>query len=200
MECMPFEKLLLSRLPDNLVFLDIETTGLNPAKGAKIIEIAMLKVRNGAEIKYESLVNPGHSIPWECSRIHSIYDSMVKSSPPFNEIAKEVVSFIGDGVVVCHNASFDLSFVLRELYQTDVFVKSIRYVDTLALAREYFSFDSNKLENIAEAVGIEVKLSHRAMADVLTLFSVAKYMFANMYKKGVYEIKTSVYEYASQMN
>jgi len=193
-------KTLLTKSPDNLVFLDIETTGLDPAHGAKIIEIAMLKVCGDTEIKYESLVDPGQSIPLECSRIHSIYDGMVKNSPSFSKIAKDVVSFIGDSVVVCHNASFDLLFVLKELYQTGIFVENICYVDTLKLARQYFNFDSNKLKNIADALGIEVKLSHRAMSDVLTLFSVAKYIFANMYRKGIYTVETSIYEYTSKIS
>jgi DNA polymerase III epsilon subunit family exonuclease len=189
------EKLLFTKSLNNLVFLDIETTGLDPEKGAKIVEIAMLKVCDGIEKRYESLVNPGRLIPSKCSKIHSICDDMIKNSPPFDEIAADVASFIGHGVVVCHNAPFDLLFVHRELYLAGVPVKNIRYIDTLKLARQYFSFDSNKLGNIADAIGIEAELRHRAMADVLTMFSVAKYIFANMHKKNIDVIEPSVYEY-----
>ncbi|MDR0820291.1 MAG: 3'-5' exonuclease [Endomicrobium sp.] len=188
-------ELLFTKSPDNLVFLDIETTGLDPEKGAKILEIAMLKVCGGIEERYESLVNPGLPIPSECSKIHAICDDMVKNSPSFDEIAGDVFSFIGHNVVVCHNAPFDLLFVHRELYRTRVPAKNVRYIDTLKLARQYFSFDSNKLGNIANAIGIEAKLRHRAMADVLTMFSVAKYIFANMYRKDIKIIEPSVYEY-----
>jgi len=190
-------KLLLTISPDNLVFLDTETTGLDPAKGAKIVEIAMLKTRGGVEESYENLVNPGCTIPSEYSQIHSIYDDMVKDSPSFGEIAEEVISFIGDSIVVCHNASFDLLFIHRELYQAGVFAENIPYIDTLKLAREHFDFNSNKLESIAEAIGIKVEVKHRAMPDVLTLFSVAKYLFAKMYKKGIYTIEPFVYRYNS---
>ncbi|MDR3256901.1 MAG: 3'-5' exonuclease [Endomicrobium sp.] len=188
-------KPLYTKSLDNLVFLDIETTGLDPVKGAKIVEIAMLKVCNGIEEKYESLVNPGQTIPVECSKIHFIYDDMVRSSPSFSNIAKDVVSFMGNNIVVCHNASFDLFFVCRELYQAGVFIKDIYYIDTLKLARLYFSFDSNKLGTIANTIGVEVELSHRAMADVLTMFSVAKYMFANIYRKGIDTIEPTIYKY-----
>ncbi|BAV59253.1 3'-5' exonuclease [Candidatus Endomicrobiellum trichonymphae] len=188
-------KLLFKKLPDNLVFLDIETTGLDPEKGANIVEIAMLKVCGGIEERYESLVNPGLPIPSECSKVHAIYDDMIKNSPSFDEIAGNVFSFIGHSVVVCHNAPFDLLFVCRELYLAGVPVKNIRYIDTLKLARQYFSFDSNKLGNIADAIGIEAELRHRAMADVLTMFSVAKYIFANMYRKDINMIEPSVYKY-----
>ncbi|MDR1926597.1 MAG: 3'-5' exonuclease [Endomicrobium sp.] len=188
-------KPLFTKSPDNLVFLDVETTGLDPLKGAKIVEIAMLKVCNNVEERYERLINPGQSIPLECSKIHSIYDDMVKDCPFFNDIAKDILSFIEDNTVVCHNASFDLLFVLGELYQAGIPIRSICYIDTLKLARHYFSFDSNKLGSIAAALDVEVKLSHRAMADVLTMFSVSKYMFANMYRKGVDVIEPLVYEY-----
>jgi DNA polymerase III epsilon subunit family exonuclease len=197
MECQSAVKLLFTKLPDNLVFLDIETTGLDPEKGAKIVEIAMLKVCGGIEDRYESLVNPGQPIPSECSKIHSICDDMVKNSPPFDEIAVDIFSFIGHSVIVCHNALFDLLFVHRELYRAGVPVKNVRYIDTLKLARQYFSFDSNKLGNIADAIGVETKLRHRAMADVLTMVSVTKYIFANMYEKNIDMIEPSVYEYNS---
>jgi DNA polymerase III epsilon subunit family exonuclease len=195
MECQSAVKLLFTKLPDNLVFLDIETTGLDPEKGAKIVEIAMLKVCSDIEERYESLVNPGQPIPSECSKIHAICDDMVKDSPSFTEVAVDVFSFIGHSVIVCHNAPFDLFFVQRELYLAGVPAKNVRYIDTLKLARQYFSFDSNKLGNIAAAIGVEAELRHRAMADVLTMFSVAKYIFASMYRRNIDKIEPSVYEY-----
>ncbi len=195
MECQSVVKLLFTKSLDNLVFLDIETTGLDPKRGAKIVEIAMLKVCGGIEERYESLVNPGLPIPAECSKIHAICDDMVKNSPLFDEIAEDVFSFIGRSVVVCHNAPFDLFFVHRELCLAGVLVKKVCYIDTLELARQHFSFDSNKLGSIADAIGVESELRHRAMADVLAMFSVAKYIFANMHRKGIDTIEPSVYEY-----
>jgi len=76
-----------------------------------------------------------------------------------------------------------------------VLAKNVRYIDTLELARKYFSFDSNKLGNIADVIGVEAELRHRAMADVLTMFSVAKYIFANIYRKDIDMIESSVYKY-----
>jgi DNA polymerase III alpha subunit (gram-positive type) len=120
---------------------------------------------------------------------------MVKNSPLFDEIAGDVFSFIGHSIVVCHNAPFDLFFVHRELYRAGMPAKNVRYIDTLELARQYFSFGSNKLGNIAGAIGVEAELRHRAMADVLTMFSVAKYIFANIYRKDIDMIESSVYKY-----
>lgn len=188
-------KPILTNSPDNLVFLDIETTGLDPKKEAKIVEVSMLKVCSGTKKRYESLINPMQHIPSKYSKIHSIYDDMVKDSPTFEKVAKDIISFIGNNVVICHNASFDLLFIHRELYQAGIFAKNILYVDTLKLVRQYFNFDSNKLKNIADVLGIRVNISHRAMADVMTLFSVSKYIFANIYRRNIYTIEPSIYEY-----
>ncbi len=190
-----YMKTLETKTPDNLVYLDIETSGLNPFKGAKIVEIAMLKLQNGTEEKYEMLVNPGSPIPLECSKIHSIYDDMVLGQPYFKDIAKDVLNFIGTNTVVCHNAQFDLLFVHKELAENDLNTSGIHYIDTLKLARRYFSFESNVLGNIAETIGVEANLRHRAMADVLTMYSVSKYLFSNMYRKGVDTIEPELYEY-----
>ncbi|MDR0956786.1 MAG: 3'-5' exonuclease [Endomicrobium sp.] len=190
-------KYIFTNSPNNLVFLDIETTGLDPSKGAKIVEIAMLKIIDGLEYRYETLVNPGCHISQKCFNIHFICDNMIKNSPFFVNIAKDVFSFINGCVVVCHNANFDLSFVCRELYYAGIIAKNIYYIDTLKLARQYFNFKSNKLEEIATAVGYEMLLSHRAMADVLATVSIAKYFFANMYRKNINIIKPLIYEYNS---
>ncbi|MCL2145228.1 MAG: 3'-5' exonuclease [Endomicrobia bacterium] len=193
-----FTKKLKTNAPDDLVYLDIETTGLNHLKGAKIVEIAMLKVQNGKEERFETLVNPRQPIPLECSKIHSIYDNMVSGSPVFKDIAKDIAAFIGTSTVVCHNAGFDLAFVHKELSESGVKTSGIYYIDTLKLARQYFSFESNVLGSIADAVGVDVGLKHRAMADVLTMISVSKYLFSNMYRKGIDTIEPSLYEYNSK--
>ncbi|AKL98393.1 PolC-type DNA polymerase III [Endomicrobium proavitum] len=187
-------KTLYTNSPDDLVFLDIETTGLDHARGAKIVEIAMLKVKNASEEKFETLINPGCAISLESSKIHTIYDDMVKDAPLFSAVAKDVAAFIGSSIVVCHNAQFDLSFVNKELIESGVPAQKMYFIDTLKLARQYFSFDSNVLGNIAAAIGVEVDIKHRAMADVLTMHSVAKYIFKNMYRKGIDLIEPSVFE------
>jgi DNA polymerase-3 subunit epsilon len=179
--------------PDNLVFLDLETTGLSALSGAKICEIAMLKVSLGQEETFESLVNPLVPIPAACSAVHAIFDNMVCDKPPFKDIAKDVANFIGTGVLVCHNAPFDLSFMRAEFSASGIAAK-LPYIDTLKIARQYFNFDSNKLGAIAAAIGCEVDLAHRAMADVLTMKTVFKYLFNNLYRKGIDCLEINYFE------
>ena len=189
----PEKKTLQTTSLDNLVFLDIETTGLDCSGGAKIVEIAMLKINGATEEKFETLINPGSPIPLECSKIHSIYDADVANAPDIKTVAKDIADFISGYTVVCHNAGFDLAFVSKELKESGIDLQTIPYIDTLKLARQYFSFDSNALGNIANAIGVEVEVKHRAMADVLTMYSIAKYLFKNMYRKGVDLIEIQEY-------
>jgi len=171
--------------PDNLVYLDIETSGLDSFKGAKIIEIAMLKIKSGKQEQYETLINPGSPIPDECSRINSIYDYMVSDSPSFKDIALDVLKFIGNDTIVCHNAEFDLSFISKELFDNFQVKNKFYYIDTLKIARQYFNFESNALGRLAGILGISVESSHRAMADVMTMYRVSKYLFENLFRKGI---------------
>jgi DNA polymerase-3 subunit epsilon len=130
----------------------------------------------------------------ECSKINSIYDYMVADSPFFKDIARDVLKFIGDSTVVCHNAEFDLSFISKELFDNFQIKNRFYYIDTLKIARQYFSFQSNALGRLADILGIEVEISHRAMADVMTMFEVSKYLFANLFRKGIDTIEPLIFE------
>ena len=180
--------------PDNLVFLDIETTGLSMEHGARTCEIAMLKICNGIETEFNTLVNPGHLIPDFSSNIHGITNDMVKDSPKFCDIAKDIANFIDGFVLVCHNAYFDLNFVSKEIMESGINSPEMYFLDTLIISRQYFAFESNKLGDIAKILDIEVNQAHRAMADVLTMKSISKYLFTNLYRKGIDTLEPSYFE------
>ena len=171
--------------PDNLVFLDVETTGLSVDHGARVCEIAMLKIANGTETEYSTLVNPGHPILPKYSQIHGITNSMVKESPMFSDIAQDIANFIDGSVLVCHNAPFDLGFISKQLMECGVASPEMYYLDTLIISRQYFSFQSNKLGDIARTLDIEIEQAHRAMSDVKTMQGISKYLFDNLYRKGI---------------
>ena len=185
---------ILTNNPNNLVFLDIETTGLSMDHGARTCEIAMLKVSNGVETEFNTLVNPNCLIPDFSSNIHGITNDMVKNAPKFCEIAKDIANFIDGFVLVCHNAYFDLNFVSKEIMESGINSPEMYFLDTLIISRQYFSFESNKLGDIARILDIEVNQAHRAMADVLTMKSISKYLFANLYRKGIDFIEPSYFE------
>lgn len=182
--------------PNNLVFLDIETTGLSLENGARTCEIAMLKVSDGIETEFNTLVNPGYPIPEFSSNIHGITTDMVKDAPLFSDIAQDIANFIDGFVLVCHNAYFDLNFVSKQIMESGINSPEMYFLDTLIISRQYFAFESNKLGDIARILDIEVNQAHRAMADVLTMKSISKYLFANLYRKGIDTLEPSYFEQA----
>ena len=185
-----------TNLINNLVFLDVETTGLSVSKGAKICELAMLKIEDGKETVFNKLINPLMPIPQECYNIHGITDEMVSCCPSFKDVANEVAEFIDGFILVGHNAKFDLHFISSEIKYSGVISPEMYYLDTLKIARQYFSFESNKLGAIAEILGIDVKEHHRAMADVITTKQIAEYLFSSLYRKGVDTLEPEYFEQA----
>src|SRR5262245_49243682 len=98
------------------VALDTETTGLD-ARSARIIEIAVLKIR-GEQIlpdePFETLVNPAVAIPPSARRIHGLTDAAVRNAPNFAEIASQLDDFIGQATVIGHDIGYDLTILARE--------------------------------------------------------------------------------------
>ena len=164
--------------------LDLETTGLS-AKTEKITEIGIMKIVNGKVVdKFSEFVNPEKHIPERVQEVTHITDDMVIDSPKIDEIFPKVLEFIKGSVLVAHNATFDIGFlknVAKELgYDFDY-----TYVDTLPLARKlYPNLKKHKLGKIAEHLGIEVLVAHRALDDVDTTVKVLSQMMKELKKRG----------------
>ena len=164
--------------------LDLETTGLS-AKTEKITEIGIMKIVNGEVVdKFSEFVNPEKHIPERVQEITGITDDMVIDSPKIEELFPKILEFIKGSVLVAHNATFDIGFlknVAKELgYEFDY-----TYVDTLPLARKlYPNLKKHKLGKIAEHLGIEVLVAHRALDDVDTTVKVLSQMMKELKKRG----------------
>jgi DNA polymerase-3 subunit epsilon len=147
-------------------FLDLETTGMCPELGDRVCEIAVISVRDGvSEGMLETLVCPQRPIPFHVQRIHGITNEMVASAPTFGEIARDVAEVLDGTTVVAHNAPFDMGFLQAEFRASGVPFPNVSVVDTLRIARNYFSFPSNGLTHIAQSLGLPVGIAHRAMED-----------------------------------
>jgi len=96
-----------------LLFLDVETTGLSPAMGDRVIELGMIVCQGATEINRSShLINPGRPIPQDAQRVHGISDQDVSECPLFKGIAEEVESTLVDSWIVGHNVRFDAGFIV----------------------------------------------------------------------------------------
>lgn len=154
------------------VVLDVETTGFDP-RNNRIIEIGMIKVTDGKETDtFSSFINPGSPIPPHITTLTGITDDDVSSAPFFDEIANEIVSFMGEAIIVGHNVQFDIGFMQSEFIHCSI-RKDFEYLDTLALARKAFpNLKSHKLSNLIAHLGFKENQSHRALDDARWTFKV----------------------------
>ncbi len=165
--------------------LDIETTGLS-FRTEKITEIGIMKYKNGEVIdEFECFVNPEKPIPEEVVNITHITDDMVKNAETIDKVLPKVLEFVGDSVLVAHNADFDIPFIKYNCSQYGLDLNNT-YIDTLRLAKDLFpDYKKYKLGIIADNLGITVEVAHRALDDVDTLVKVFKVMLEMLAKKGV---------------
>jgi DNA polymerase-3 subunit epsilon len=167
-------------------FLDVETTGLDPNSGDKICEIAVIKTVNGQIAdEFVTLLNPGRTIPERAVSIHGITQTMVNRSPFFRDIANDLLDFLNDTVIVAHNARFDLEFLRSELRNLNLYLPENNIIDTLAIARRYYTFPSNSLGDIARYIGLPIDKQHRALADVTTTKDILEYFIKDLERRGI---------------
>jgi DNA polymerase-3 subunit epsilon len=149
--------------------LDVETTGLSPAYGHRICEVACLRVCGGAELdRFASLVDPGRPISPGAFQVNRITPGMLHGAPTFDAVAGPLLQVMAGAVLVAHNAPFDLGFLAAEFEIAHLPLPENPVIDTLALVRRAYSFARNSLSAVAEALGVEGSPAHRAMADVQT--------------------------------
>ncbi|HVQ55246.1 MAG TPA: exonuclease domain-containing protein [Pyrinomonadaceae bacterium] len=151
----------------DFVVLDLETTGAK-APPSRIIEIGAYRVRNG-EIHdhFHRLVNPLMPIPRFVAMLTGISDEMVSSAPRFDEVADDLMRFIGKSVIVAHNSQFDMGFLNHEIAKVyGEYRLSNPSLCTVQLARSLISgIDNHKLRTVANYYSIELINHHRAADD-----------------------------------
>jgi len=168
--------------------LDLETTGLS-FRTEKITEIGIMKIKNGEVIdSFETFVNPEKPIPYEVVEVTKITDDMVKDAPTIEQIFPKVLEFIGDSVLVAHNADFDIGFLKHNAALLE-YKFDYTYIDTLRLAKDLFpDYKKYKLGIIAENLGIKVEVAHRALDDVDTTVKVFNIMMKMLKDKGAKKV------------
>lgn len=155
-------------LDQPIVMLDFETTGLSPAMGDRITEVAALRIVGGEVVeRYVSLVNCGVRIPSFITGLTGITQAMVDRAPPAAEVVPQLIEFIGGDALSAHNASFDDKFLRAEAAQLDLSPRHASLVCSLKLSRRVFpTLGSYKLGQLSSALGIEFRsAAHRAEAD-----------------------------------
>lgn len=161
--------MLSALLNTTFVFMDVETTGLDPFRGDKICEIAILRSRNRQKLNsFHSLIDPGRNISSAAQAVNGITKKMLIGKPKFSDVAAEILEILHKAVIICHNAPFDIGFLESEVEAAGLSFPRFPVIDTLTIARRYFNFYSNNLGNVAKCLRIEIDQEHRAMSDVIT--------------------------------
>lgn len=159
------------------VLFDTETTGLEPLAGDRVVEFAAIELENDlpTERRFHRLINPGRDIPEEVVRIHGITDAHVRDAPRFEAVVDDILAFLGDGMLIAHNAPFDFGFMNAELARLKrPGLERARMVDTLALAKARFPGMPNSLDALCRRFGIDLseRTSHNALLDCRLLAEV----------------------------
>ncbi|MFQ5594079.1 MAG: exonuclease domain-containing protein [Anaerolineae bacterium] len=167
-------------------FLDVETTGLKPARGHRVCEIAVVRTVGRLETRrFSSLVNPGRPIGAGARAVNGISDSMVADAPHFNTLLDDVLPLLNDAVIVAHNVPFDMGFLNHELRLAWQSHLKNPTVDTLAVARRAYRFPSNSLDALTGRLGLLHKQQHRALGDALAVKSLLWWLIDDLHGKGV---------------
>ncbi|WP_426106930.1 3'-5' exonuclease [Massilia sp. TSP1-1-2] len=151
-----------------IVMLDFETTGLSPAMGDRITEVAALRIVGGKVTeRYVSLINCQVRIPSFITHLTGISQAMVDSAPPASRVVPELLDFIGDDALSAHNASFDEKFLKAEAARLDLAPRHVGLVCSLKLSRRVFpGLGSYKLGLLSGQLGIRFRsAAHRAESD-----------------------------------
>lgn len=159
------------------VLFDTETTGLDPATGDRILEIAAIElVRELPTNRYfHRLIDPERDVPDGATRIHGYTRGHVLGKPRFADIVDEFLAFIGDARLVAHNAPFDFAFLNAELARLSLPpLPDTRMICTLALAKTRFPGMPNSLNALCNrfAIDLSERTTHNALLDCRLLAEV----------------------------
>ena len=159
------------------VILDTETTGLSHEQGHRIVEIGAVEMVNFSLTgKHLHLyINPEREMDSEAERIHGLSSDFLSDKPLFADLAQQFTDFIGNDLLVIHNAPFDLGFLNSELERCKIDVISTdRVIDTLPLARRKFPGAQASLDALCRRFDIDNKHRklHGALIDADLLASV----------------------------
>ncbi len=156
----------------DLVFLDLETTGLSiPLED--ICEIAALKVRRKRLVaKFESLVNPNKRVSFGAYSLHGLSNHVLKDAPSFKEIAKQFLDFIDRAIVLAYNAEFDIGFLNQAFLKMDYPPLDTPVLDILLMAKRLVRLQRHNLNSLANFFKIEYLSAHRAVLDAEIAFKV----------------------------
>ncbi len=161
------------------IFLDTETTGLDPALGHRVIEIAAVEIvnRRFTDRHYHQYVNPGRDIDAGALEVHGITNEFLADKPKFRDVARDMLEFIEGAELIIHNAPFDVAFLDHELALLELQGLKIycpQVTDTLKMAKGLHPGKRNSLDALCDRYQIDnsARSLHGALLDARLLAEV----------------------------
>ena len=159
------------------VTLDLETTGLNPLEGHKIIEIGCVELINNFPTgnTWQTYINPKRNIPQEAFEVHGLTEEFLENKPFFKDTIDEFLNFIKDSDLIIHNAKFDMKFINYELEANNLNpILNNKVIDTINIARNIFPGQSISLDALCKRykIDLEKRKFHGALLDAELLAEV----------------------------
>ena len=168
------------------VVFDVETTGLSTAYDT-IIELAAVKIQDGKVVdKFERFANPHRPLTAKIIELTHITDDMLKDAPEVDDVIREFHEFIGDAIVVAHNASFDMGFLYTAYEKAGI--KGVKHpvIDTLELSRLVNpTLKNHRLNTLCKKYGIELTQHHRAIYDTEATGHLLLHLLKDAKEKGI---------------
>jgi len=174
---------------------DTETTGLDPASGDRIVEIAGVRFKADKEIaSFDTLVNPRREISPAAFSVNKITPAMLSTAPFIEQILPDFLKFIQGSCLCSYNAAFDLNFLHNELRLVNMGpLGSLEVVDILKMAKRLLpALPSHALWMVANSLGIKLEQAHRASSDVELTWEVFKRLKDILAQKGVIDFKNFI--------
>ncbi len=177
------------KIDSDYVVFDIETTGLSPVYN-KIIEIGAVRIHDGRiQDTYSRFINPEVPIPYSITKLTSINDSMVMDAPTIETVLPEFLEYVGDSILVAHNAGFDTGFI-KEYAKKQGLPFDYTIVDTMTLAHVLVpELGKYTLDRLCKQFNVSLEHHHRACDDAAATAEIFVKMLNMVHDKGIDTIK-----------
>lgn len=178
----PWGQTPIHHLP--FILLDLETTGFSPPS-ARITEVAIVSWLGGPDGNFQSLIDPEIPIPPEITRLTGITQSMVTGKPKIHDVIPAIKNMLESGIFVSHNVPFDYNFLNQAFLDCLGRPLAVPHLCTLHLSRKYLGLRVNKLESVAQHLGLKMEGAHRAGIDTEAVRGILSYMLDHLNQTGL---------------
>jgi DNA polymerase-3 subunit alpha (Gram-positive type) len=177
----------------DFVVFDLETTGAK-CPPCRVTEIGAYRISNRKIVgEYHTLINPEMVIPPFITQLTGISNAMVRNAPKFAEIASEFLDFIGEAVLVAHNAHFDIRFLNHEISRiySDYRVAN-PHLCTVQLSRKLLPhLENHRLNTVADYYSVKLENHHRAAEDARATAQIFVNLITELHAQGIYDIASA---------